>query len=97
MTRTTGRLVMGRRATGATRHDVLGYLIREADLDGLVTVAQREVGEALGITGQIAGYHIHNLEVDGLLTVLPDAAGYKNMCAIQLSESAEDAYREEAS
>lgn len=76
-----------RAPTGVTRQAVLEYLMREADMDGLVTVSEREVGEVLGITGQAAGSHIRNLADDGQLTLIPGGAGYMAMNAIQLSES----------
>lgn len=79
-----------KRAAGVTRQQVLDYLIRKADLDGLVTVSEQEVGDALGITRTAAGRYIYSLAEDGLLTILRAASGFKSMNAIQLHESVLD-------
>lgn len=50
-----------------TRAAILEYLIREADLDGLVTVSRDEVAAALGISRTVVGHHIHRLVSEGLL------------------------------
>ncbi len=79
--------------SAATKARVLEYLVREADLDGLVTVVQREIGEAVGIAQTHAGRVLHALESDGALTIVtlgtssgqPRGVGIPG--EIQLSES----------
>jgi predicted transcriptional regulator len=84
------------RPRGVTRQMVLDYLIREADLDGLATVAGREIGEALGVRQEAVSRHIANLATDGHLTILGTAIGdngydggwgYGSPLAIQLAKS----------
>ena len=52
---------------GATRQAILDYLVREADLDGVVTLSTASVGEAFGITPGSAALHMRNLVVDGAI------------------------------
>jgi len=74
------------RPDGETRAAVLAILVREADMDGLVTIAEREVGDELGLIQSAVSRHIRNLAAEGKLTVFPDGAGYGRLNAIQLAE-----------
>jgi predicted ArsR family transcriptional regulator len=56
-----------RAARGETRQAVFDLLVREADMDGLVIVTEREIGEVLGITQTAAGFHVRALMAEGLL------------------------------
>lgn len=76
-------------AEGVTRGHVLAYLSREADLDGLVTVSETEVAQALGIAQVTAHYHFDSLRDAGLLTQVGRVARTSRggrVVAYQLSE-----------
>lgn len=75
---------------------ILAQLIREADMDGLVTVCQREVADALGVHQTDVSRALQVLSAEGKLVVLRrgSAAGKGVTLAqrvipaqIQLSES----------
>lgn len=71
----------------STRQAVLDYLVRAADLDGLVTVAQREIANDLGLNQTTIGKAVRRLAADGVLSIQHDGGGYKSLAAIQLAES----------
>jgi predicted ArsR family transcriptional regulator len=76
-------------ADGVTRQAVLEYLTREADMDGLVTVAEQEIGDALGISQASVSWHVQSLAGDGVLAIVGRAEKSTRGCpvnAIQLSE-----------
>lgn len=74
---------------GVTRQAVLDYLIREADMDGLVTVSELEIGAAVGVARGTIPAHLNSLRADGLLEVVGRTSGVKahSVNAIQLAES----------
>lgn len=76
-----------KRANGVTRQAVLEYLVREADMDGLVIVREQDVADSLDCCQKNVSRHIHNLAADGFLTVEPAGSGYKSLNAIQLAEA----------
>lgn len=71
---------------GATRASVLAYLVREADLDGVVILPYREIGAALDISIGSVGFHVRNLAAEGLLTHDSDATEHNGMTVIQLAD-----------
>lgn len=81
---------MARRANGVTAGAVLAYLLREADLDGLVTVSSEEVGRAVGISEAAAGVHLRNLVDRGLISPAGRVKGVQHhaIIAYQLSDEA---------
>lgn len=78
------------RANGVTAGAVLAYLQREADLDGLVTVSQAEIGDHLGVSIVAAGEHLRNLRDAGLIAAAGRTQGvrYHPILAYQLSDEA---------
>lgn len=71
-----------------TRQAILEYLVREADLDGLVTVSQEEIGAAAGITQSHVADYLAALVADGVMA-RAGRVKVKNhaIVAYQLSES----------
>lgn len=72
---------------GATRRAVIDFLLREADMDGLVIVSEREIGEVVGVSQGTASYHIRKLVAEGLLTAAPAVGTDARFNAIQLTEA----------
>lgn len=75
------------RPDGETRHLVLECLIREADMDGLVTLSESEIGAVVGVSRTAVNIHLHSLAAEGVLAIVPNGSGYKSLNAIQLSEA----------
>lgn len=59
------------------RQAVLDHMIREADMDGVVTISGFEVGRAVGISQATASHHLRALVCDGLLTAVGRTDGIR--------------------
>lgn len=71
--------------SGETMDRVLAILVREADMDGLVTVTQTAVAAELGLSHTSAWYAIEQLAEHRKLSVL--RRGHGAIPEIQLAES----------
>lgn len=69
---------------------VLGFVIDEADLDGLATVTTPQIAKALGTTQATAWRAVHQLRDDGFATSVSTHAGtakyYTKYTEIQLAD-----------
>lgn len=75
---------------GETRRRVLDRLVREADMDGIATVAATEIARPLGISGTAVQHHIYELLAEGVISRESDVKvdhAHGRVVAYRLSES----------